>query len=346
MSEAYSPTWVTDQLAVGPAPMSHAQLDSLRNAGIMAIMNLCGEYIDLHDIERAAGFEVYHMPLADEEAPELAELEKALAWLDEAIYLGKKVLIHCRHGIGRTGTVLNAYLLRRGLGHRLSWLKLRKLRSRPANFNQWRTIRRYGKKSPKLTVREPSLEMHRAFDLGPLFREYEVLLEQIDAKVGDHSGKRCGQDHDLCCRTPVSVTLVEAAYLTHGMNARLTSETRLEIINLAVETSRRIRTTQSNAESQDNSLTDADILCPLNRSGVCILPSCRPLQCRTFAWPKNDAGSFQNKVLEPEAGRLSLELWYAIAGCIARKDLPRFHLSDVVSGRYVQTLFHLMTGKS
>jgi protein-tyrosine phosphatase len=113
---AYSATWVTDQLAVGAAPMSYEQLDCLRAEGIGAILNLCGEFCDLHDIECAAGFEVYHMPLADEEAPELAELEKALAWLDEAIYLGKKVLIHCRHGIGRTGTVLNAYLLRRGLG--------------------------------------------------------------------------------------------------------------------------------------------------------------------------------------------------------------------------------------
>lgn len=114
---AFPLTWVTDHLAVGPAPMSYLALDSLREQGVRAILNLCAEFTDLHDIEAASGFEVYHLPIPDEEAPDLAELEKALAWLDEAIYLGKKVLIHCRHGIGRTGTVLNAYLLRRGLGH-------------------------------------------------------------------------------------------------------------------------------------------------------------------------------------------------------------------------------------
>jgi len=41
---------------------------------------------------------------------------KALAWLDEAIYLEKKVLIHCRLGIGRTGTFLRSYFIRRGFG--------------------------------------------------------------------------------------------------------------------------------------------------------------------------------------------------------------------------------------
>ncbi len=345
MSGAYILTWVTDQLAVGPAPMSHAQLDSLRNDGIRAIMNLCGEYTDLHDIETAAGFEVYHLPLADEEAPELADLEKALAWLDEAIYLGKKVLIHCRHGIGRTGTVLNAYLLRRGLGHRLSWLKLRKLRARPANFNQWRTIRRYGKKSPKLTVREPSLEMRKAVDLGPLFREYEALFARVESKIGDATGKRCGLDHDLCCRTPVSVSLAEAAYLTYGINTLLTSETRLGIIELAVDASRKIRMAQNTVTSPETCLSDADTLCPLSQAGTCILPACRPIQCRTFAMPGAEAELFWDTVLEPETRRLSLELWYAMAGHIARTNLPRFPLPDVVSGRYVQSLFHLMTGK-
>ncbi|MGQ9500375.1 MAG: protein-tyrosine phosphatase family protein [Dissulfurimicrobium sp.] len=47
-------------------------------------------------------------------------MERALAWLDEAIYLGKKVLVHCRHGIGRTGTFVTAYLIRRGLGLKLA----------------------------------------------------------------------------------------------------------------------------------------------------------------------------------------------------------------------------------
>jgi len=341
MSEAYRATWVTDQLAVGAAPMSYEQLDYLRAAGVGAILNLCGEFCDLHDIECAAGFEVYHMPLADEEAPELAELEKALAWLDEAIYLGKKVLIHCRHGIGRTGTVLNAYLLRRGLGHRLAWFKLRTLRSKPANFSQWWTIRKYGRQSPKLTVREPSLEMHKAVDLSPFFRDYEALQARVDDEAG-RPLEMCGRDHARCCSTPIRLTMVEAVYVTQRMNVALSSEKRLEVISRAVETARRERLAASQVSAEEFCLSDADARCPLLENGSCILFSSRPLQCRSFSMNEEKAGRLWETVLAPALEALSLELWFAFAGAIARGALPHFALADVVSGRYVQTLFHLM----
>ena len=338
---AYSATWVTDQLAVGAAPMSYEQLDCLRDEGIGAILNLCGEFCDLHDIECAAGFEVYHMPLADEEAPELAELEKALAWLDEAIYLGKKVLIHCRHGIGRTGTVLNAYLLRRGLGHRLAWVRLRTLRSKPANFSQWWTIRKYGKQSPKLTVREPSLEMHKAVDLSPFFRDYEALQARVDDETREITSK-CGRDHDKCCSTPLKLPMIEAVYLTQKMNVGLTSEKRLEVIARAVETARRERLVDSQVSGDAYCLSDANARCPLLEDGKCILFAGRPLRCRFFGLNEERAGRLWETALDPALGNLSLELWLAFAGGIARGSLPLFALSDVVSGKYVQSLFHLM----
>ena len=138
-THAHPVTWVTDHLAVGPAPMSFAALDDLHGQGVGAILNLCAEFTDLHGIEAEHGFEVYHLPIEDEEAPDLAELDKALDWLDEAIYLGKKVFIHCRHGIGRTGTVLNAYILRRGLGHRRRFATRQYTRlESPAGRHVWR----------------------------------------------------------------------------------------------------------------------------------------------------------------------------------------------------------------
>ncbi len=93
-------TWITESLAVGHAPMSYAGLDSIRAQEIDAIVNLCGEFCDLQEIEEKTWFEVYLLPIPDECAPDMEEMEKAMAWLDEAIYLGKKVLVHCRHGIG------------------------------------------------------------------------------------------------------------------------------------------------------------------------------------------------------------------------------------------------------
>jgi Fe-S-cluster containining protein len=321
--------------------MSYVQLDSLREAGIGAILNLCGEFCDLHDIECAAGFEVYHMPLADEEAPELAELEKALAWLDEAIYLGKKVLIHCRHGIGRTGTVLNAYLLRRGLGHRLAWFKLRTLRSKPANFAQWWTIRKYGRQSPKLTVREPSLEMHKAVDLSPFFRDYEALQARVDKEIGKVI-ERCGREHVRCCGTPIRLTMVEAVYVTQKMNVALSSEKRLEVIARAVQTAHKERFADKQFQGDAYCLSDADARCPLLDDNSCMLFADRPLQCRSFGLEEGRAGRLWGIVLAPALENLSLQLWLAYAGNMAKGSLPSFALADVVSGRYVQSLFHIM----
>ena len=232
---AYVLTWVTDHLAVGHAPMSYEQLASLREQGVNAILNLCAEFCDLHSVEAEQGFEVYYMPVPDEEAPQLEELDKALAWLDEAIYLGKKVLIHCRHGIGRTGTVLNAYLLRRGLGHKLAGKKLKGLKSKPSNFDQWWTIRKYGRNSKRLTVRAPCLEFKHLVDLRPFLEDYRKLAEQVDGLLAAQGSTACcGREHAGCCNTPLGLHLLEAVYLSQRVNICLSSQERTELIERSV----------------------------------------------------------------------------------------------------------------
>ena len=38
----YNLSWITENLAVGHAPMSYEELDHIRSQGIDAIVNLCG----------------------------------------------------------------------------------------------------------------------------------------------------------------------------------------------------------------------------------------------------------------------------------------------------------------
>lgn len=344
--QSYAVTWVTDQLAVGCAPMSHTQLESIHDQGIDAIINLCGEFCDLHDIERDAGFEVHYLPLADEEAPELVELEKALAWMDEAIYLGKKVLIHCRHGIGRTGTVLNAYLLRRGLGHKLAGKKMKKLRSKPANFAQWWTIRKYGRKSGKLSARAPSLEFKRLVDLAPFFNDYLEVVNEVEVRAEQSDNRTlCGMDHTLCCRTPVRLSLVESLHLSHRINLELTQEERLSVIERAVETARaerKARRELEDAGSEKYCLSEAGSVCPLKHEDRCMLFEFRPLQCRAYGLDISNDGELWHNILIPRLDRISFEVWFAYTGVMHDKAMPTFTLPDVVSGKFIEGLFKLM----
>jgi len=142
----YELKWINDNLAVGHAPMMDIDLDVLKEHGIDAIVNLCGEFCDLHEIQMDSGFHVYYFPIADECAPDTAGMEKAFQWLDQTIADGHKVLVHCRFGVGRTGTFVTAYLMQQGLSMKAAAKALKHTRSNPTQHCQWKMLRSYKKK--------------------------------------------------------------------------------------------------------------------------------------------------------------------------------------------------------
>ncbi len=89
--------------------MFQVDLDAVKTQGIDAIINLCGEFCDLHEIQTDSGFEVYYLPVPDECAPDMEAMELAFKWLDNRLAEKRKVLVHCRFGMGRTGTFITAY---------------------------------------------------------------------------------------------------------------------------------------------------------------------------------------------------------------------------------------------
>lgn len=372
----YRPTWITGDLCVGHAPMSFEELDSIRKQGIDAVMNLCAEYGDLHRIERDFGLDVYYFPIEDDGVPDLAEMEKALEWLDEAIYLGKKVLIHCRLGIGRTGTVVRSYLIRRGFGLDLAEERLKRIRSIPTSLSQWRLLRRYGSQAGRITIREPSLEGRRPVDLTPYFSEYEALVAQVDSvfeqAAAAHGGiPACGRDTDACCSRFFALQFIEAVYLRHQFNRALSREDRLAAVQRALEAGRIVEKTGESLPSPGEtggrspgcrSVPAAEhapiYRCPLNVEGKCILYAYRPLVCRVYGIIRpGEAGgsagahisffhspeSFQMDQVNEELHGMSRRLFFALNGRFLEGKSLLFPIPRLISGKFAQDYFAVLS---
>ncbi len=340
---AYLLTWVTKNLAVGHAPMSDAELDSLKEQGIDAIVNLCGEFSDLAEIEETAGFQVFWLPIPDETAPKMEEMEKGLEWLDEAIYLGKKVLVHCRHGIGRTGTFVTAYLLRRGFGLKKAGKMMKTTRANPTNFSQWWLLRKFGKKEGQLTLGEPTPENRNGADLSEFYTRYERLLARLDALTAPPSPECCSDGGTQPCDRTFTLELIEALYLNNKVNISLSAEQRKAVIKLATGAEKELSEKTQKTETIDEaSMSQAGKGCPLHQQNTCLLHKSRPVRCRLKGFTP-DAESVI--AIQEELGQLSREVFKALFGQDTALPPPAVNFFDSVSGKFIQQYFQYLTAR-
>jgi protein tyrosine phosphatase len=107
--------WLIDNVVAGSAHpfycLKKDNLDYLRKAGFKAILTVFEEPLQKHHIE---GFEYKFIPTVDGRSPELIE---ACDFIQKMYAKKYPVLVHCFHGLGRTGTVLAAYLLYNTYNH-------------------------------------------------------------------------------------------------------------------------------------------------------------------------------------------------------------------------------------
>ena len=122
-------SWVEkDNLAAMARPGRQRDLEEdlawLQSAGIRVLVSLTEEPVPEKALEKY-GMEGLHLPVEDFTPPTLAQIDGFLEAVDRARLKGFAVGIHCTAGKGRTGTMLAAYLVTRGLSAQEAIAKIR-----------------------------------------------------------------------------------------------------------------------------------------------------------------------------------------------------------------------------
>jgi ADP-ribosyl-[dinitrogen reductase] hydrolase len=121
---------------------SRMRLARLLDAGVDCFLDLTqpDELPPYHaDLPRA--IEYLRKPIADHGIPEVAQqMVEILACLRQALSARRVVYVHCRAGIGRTGTVVGCLLVERGLAGKAALAELNRLWQGSARSAQWPVV--------------------------------------------------------------------------------------------------------------------------------------------------------------------------------------------------------------
>ena len=145
--------WITDDLAVGGGFPSSSAESLAREHRVGAVIDLREEECDDETLLSSYGILFLHLPTPDVCAVSDAHLDAGVEFAREMQTTGRRLLIHCMHGIGRSATMALCVLSDRGENPIASLKAMKRARSlispSPEQFECWaRWLRRHGSTAP------------------------------------------------------------------------------------------------------------------------------------------------------------------------------------------------------
>lgn len=123
--------WIApDQLAGCPMPGIVAPLEydlsALRDVGVTVLVNLTDRELPEETLAQY-GIRSVQFKIEDRRAPPIMWIKMLLVQLDKLLAKGDVLAVHCLAGLGRTGTVLGAWLIKKGLTAEETLKRLRQI---------------------------------------------------------------------------------------------------------------------------------------------------------------------------------------------------------------------------
>jgi protein-tyrosine phosphatase len=141
MSVVLDLSWITPALAVGGRFATEHALHLARDHRVGAVIDLREEACDDELVLQRHGVAFLYLPTVDQGAVSAPMLRDGVAFAARHLDDGRRVLIHCQHGIGRSALLALCVLVERGWSP-LDALALAKARRAvvspsPAQYEAW-----------------------------------------------------------------------------------------------------------------------------------------------------------------------------------------------------------------